>query len=486
LKRLKVEATEEGRNAMLWQLPATQLASLIRSRQVSAREAVQAAPDRLNDVNDTINAVVDHRPDEALKAADVIDGRLRSGSDIGPLAGVPVTVKVNVDQAGYATTEGVTLQRDNVAKTNNPVVDNLLKAGAVIIGRTNAPAFCLRWFTSNRLYGETRNPRDFRLTPGGSSGGAAAAVTAGIGAIAHGTDIAGSIRYPAYACGVHGLRPTLGRVPTFNPSRPELTIGRQITAVSGPLARSIADLRLALAAMAVGDVRDPWWVPAPLIGPSVEKRAAICAAPDGLDTQPEVADAVRDAGARLEAAGWQVEELATTPPLAEAADAQAKLVFDDGYVDMLARAELEGDPGALNVLAHRRSSALALDLPSLSRMLSHRATLLRKWLTFFETYAVLIMPVSAELPFENHLDMQGEDAFARVWRAQMPQLGLPYLGLPAVTVSTGLLGRTPVGVQVVSGRYREDLCLAAAETIETSGTPPSPVDPQTDQFCATT
>ena len=148
---------------------------------------------------------------------------------------------------------------------------------------------------------------------------------------------------------------------------------------------------------------------------------------------------MRDAGARLEAAGWQVEELATTPPLAEAADAQAKLVFDDGYVDMLARAEREGDPGALNVLAHRRSSALALDLPSLSRMLSHRATLLRKWLTFFETYAVLIMPVSAELPFENHLDMQGEDAFARVWRAQMPQLGLPYLGLPAVTVSTGLL-----------------------------------------------
>ena len=471
--------------AQLWELPAIQLAGLIRSREISAREAVQAALDRLNDVNDTINAVVDYRPEEALMAADVIDARLRDGGEVGVLAGVPVTVKVNVDQAGYATTEGVTLQRDNVAKTNNPVVDNLLKAGAVIIGRTNAPAFCLRWFTSNRLYGETRNPRDFRLTPGGSSGGAAAAVTAGIGAIAHGTDIAGSIRYPAYACGVHGLRPTLGRVPTFN-LRVRSAQSASDHRVSGPLARSIADLRLALAAMAVGDVRDPWWVPAPLIGPSVEKRAAICVAPDGLDTQPEVAQAVRDAGARLEAAGWQVEELATTPPLAEAADAQAKLVFDDGYVDMLARAEREGDPGALNVLAHRRSSALALDLPSLSRMLSHRATLLRKWLMFFETYAVLIMPVSAELPFENHLDMQGEDAFARVWRAQMPQLGLPYLGLPGVTVSTGLLGRTPVGVQVVSGRYREDLCLAAAETIETTGTPPSPVDPQTDQFCATT
>jgi len=99
---------------------------------------------------------------------------------------------------------------------------------------------------------------------------------------------------------------------------------------------------------------------------------------------------------------------------------------------------------------------------------------------FFETYPVLVIPVSAELPFENHLDLHGDDAFARVWRAQMPQLGLPYLGLPALTVSTALLGRTPVGVQVVSGRYREDLCLAAGEAIEAGGTPPAPVDPLDD------
>jgi amidase len=268
---------------MLWRLSATQLAGLIRSRKISARDAVQAALERLDDVNGCINAVVDYSPAEALTAADVIDARLKAGEEVGALAGVPVTVKVNVDRAGHATTEGVTLQRDLVAKTNNPVVDNLLKAGAVIIGRTNVPAFCLRWFTANRLYGETRNPRNPRLTPGGSSGGAAAAVTAGIGAIAHGTDIAGSIRYPAYACGVHGLRPTLGRVPTFNATLPERTIGGQIGAVSGPLARSIADIRLALIAMAAGDVRDPWWVPAPLVGPPVERRAAICVAPDGLD-----------------------------------------------------------------------------------------------------------------------------------------------------------------------------------------------------------
>jgi amidase len=109
--------------------------------------------------------------------------------------------------------------------------------------------------------------------------------------------------------------------------------------------------------------------------------------------------------------------------------------------------------------------------------LIRRATLLREWLMFFESYAVVAIPVSAELPFENHLDMHGDAAFARVWAAQMPQIGVPYLGLPALTVSTGMLGRTPVGVQIVSGRYREDLCLAAGEAIEAGGTPPAPIDP---------
>lgn len=462
----------------LWQLPATELASLVRSREVSAREVVEAALDRLDDVNGAINAVVDHHRDEALAAAAMIDERLRRGDEVGPLAGVPVTVKINVDQAGYATTDGVTLQRDLIAKTNSPVVDNLLKSGAVLIGRTNAPAFCLRWFTSNQLHGETRNPRNADLTPGGSSGGAAAAVTAGIGAIAHGTDIAGSIRYPAYACGIHGLRPTLGRVPAFNASLPEPTIGAQLGRVSGPLARSVADLRLAFAAMAARDARDPWWVPAPLSGPPpVARRAAFCVAPDGLGTRPEVAQAVRDAAERLKAAAWDVDELATTPPLAEAADAQTKLAFLDGYDDKLAAAQREGDPGALNVLARLREQAVAFDLTAFSKSLSRRATLLRDWLTLFENYSVLVIPVSAELPFANHLDMQGDAAFARVWAAQLTQLGLPYLGLPALTVSTGLLGSTPVGVQIVAGRYREDLCLAAGEAIEAVGTPVSPIDP---------
>jgi len=204
----------------IWRLSATDLAGLIKSKKVSAKEAAQAALARLDAVNPKLNAVIDHRPAEVLAQASAIDAAIGRGEELGPLAGVPITVKVNVDQEGFATTNGLKLQRDTIAKRNNPVVDNLRKSGAVILGRTNCPAFSYRWFTTNLVHGDTKNPRDPGITPGGSSGGAASAVAAGIGHIAHGTDIAGSIRYPAYACGVHGLRPTFGRVAAFNAALP--------------------------------------------------------------------------------------------------------------------------------------------------------------------------------------------------------------------------------------------------------------------------
>lgn len=461
----------------LWRLSATDLATLIRSKQVSASEAAKAALARLDAVNPAINAVVDHRPDDVLAQAEAVDAAIARGDEAGPLGGVPITVKINIDQAGYATSNGVKLQRDLIAQTNSPVVDNLRKAGAVILGRTNAPAFSYRWFTTNLLHGNTKNPRDPSLTPGGSSGGAASAVAAGIGHIAHGTDIAGSIRYPAYACGVHGLRPTIGRVAAYNASLPERVISGQITAVSGPLARTIGDLRLALAAMAQPDARDPWWVPAPLDGAPMPKRAALCLAPDGLDVAPEVRAAVADAGQRLEQAGWAVDEILQTPPLQEAADLQTRLWLCDGYDAMLDAAEREGDPGALACLRGNREFAQGIDVAAFSKILVRRATLVRQWQSFFQRYAVLLMPVSGELPFADGLDLRDDQSFRRVWRAQMPQVGLPFMGLPGLTVSTSLIGTTPVGVQVVSGRYREDLCLSAGEAIEAAGTPLSPIDP---------
>jgi amidase len=403
----------------LWRLSAAEMASLIRSKKVSAKEAATSALARLDAVNPKINAVVDHRPEDVLAQASAVDAAIGRGEDAGPLGGVPVTVKVNIDQEGFATTNGLKLQRDAIAKSNSPVIDNLRKSGAVILGRTNC-------------------------------------------------------RYPAYACGVHGLRPTMGRIAAFNAALPERPIGPQISAVSGALARTVGDIRIALAAMSAKDYRDPWWVPAPLEGPAMPKRVAMCLNPDGLDPVPEVKAAVADAGKRLARAGWAVEEIANTPPLREAADLQTKLWLGDGYEAQLEAAEREGDPGALACLRGNRAKVHPFDL---SKALTRRATLTREWLAFFENYAVLLMPVSGELPFPDQLDRKDDASFARVWHAQLPQIAIPFMGLPGLTVSTGLVGRVPVGVQLVSGRYREDLCLAAGEAIEAGGTPSAAIDP---------
>lgn len=458
----------------LWRMPAWELAARVREKEISAREAAQAALERLAAINPSINAVVDCRPEDVFAQAEQMDAAIARGEAPGPLAGVPVTVKVNIDQAGYATTNGVTLQRDLIAQSNSPVVDNLRKAGAIILGRTNTPAFSYRWFTSNLLHGKTVNPHDPSLTPGGSSGGAAAAVAAGIGHLAHGTDIAGSIRYPAYACGVHGLRPTPGRIAAYNASLPERPIGPQLTAVSGPIGRTIRDLRIGLAAMSGPDARDPWWVPAPLEGPAAPRVAALCVRPDGLDTQPEVEAALRDAARRLRDDGWRVDEIDSTPPLKEAADLQIVLWLGDGFAAMEDAALRENDPGALVALAGHRERARSLDLSAFSQALTRRAALVRMWQQFLASYPVLLLPVSAELPFPDDLDLQGEASYARVWTAQMPQVGLPFLGLPALTVSTGMHGNAPVGVQIVAGRFREDLCLLAGESIEMGGVAPAP------------
>jgi amidase len=461
----------------LWRLSATELAHLIRTRKVSAREAAEAALQRLNAVNPQINAVVAHRPDWVREQADQVDRLLARGEDPGPLAGVPVTVKINTDQAGFATTNGTRLQEDLVAQANSPAVDNLQRAGAVLLGRSNAPTFALRWFTSNLVHGATRNPRDPSLTPGGSSGGAAAAVAAGIGHLALGTDIGGSIRYPAYACGIHGIRPTFGRVPAFNASSPERAIGAQLMSATGPIARTINDLQAGLLAMSARDLRDPWWVPVPIAGIAMPRHAAICLRPGGLQISKEVEAALLDAGRRLADAGWTVEEIEDTPSIREAAQVQERLWLGDGFAGLVDAVARDGDPGAHAVVEASRAKVATLPADVISRELVRRTTLTRQWRQFLTTYPVLLLPVSAELPFPDNLDMRGNEAFERVWEAQLTMRALPAMGLPGLVVSTGLVGSVPVGVQIVAGHYREDLCLLAGKAIEARGTPPSPIDP---------
>ena len=179
---------------VLWRKNAAEVASLVKAGKVSAVEATQAALDRLEQVNGKLNAVVIQTRDDAFRSAHLVDQAIQRGEDPGLLAGVPVTVKVNIDQAGYANTNGLKMQGSLIAECDSPVVTNFRKSGAIIIGRTNTPAFSLRWFTRNQLHGHTLNPHNSSITPGGSSGGAASATAAGIGAIGHGTDIGGSIR----------------------------------------------------------------------------------------------------------------------------------------------------------------------------------------------------------------------------------------------------------------------------------------------------
>lgn len=445
-------------------LTASEIARLVAQREVSAREVTAATLARITSRNPPLNAIVQHMDAEALASADAIDAAIGRGDPPGPLAGVPVTIKVIVDQAGHATTNGLRHQHDLVASEDSPVVAALRRAGAVIVGRTNTPAFSLRWFTRNRLHGATTNPHDATLTPGGSSGGAGAAVATGMGAIAHGTDIAGSIRYPAYACGVHGLRPSLGRVAAFNATGGDRLIGAQLMAVSGPLARSIPDLRLALAAMSAPDARDGWYQPMPLQGPLAPRRVAYVEAPDGMAVAAPVRDALRAAAQKLRDAGWQVEAV-DTPPWAEAMALQLQLWMAEFRHSGLAGLRAEDDPDANFVYAQMTRHCPETDLHGLMETLKSRARLTRLWRGFLAEWPLVLCPVSGELPFADHRDVASEDDFDAVLRAQMPLIATPFMGLPGIAVTTGKHGNAPLGVQLVADQFREDLLLDAAEVL---------------------
>lgn len=448
----------------LYTLTATEMRAAFASGEISARALVTSALNRIDEVNPRLNAVVQRCDEQALSSADAVDQAWARGEDPGPLAGIPVTIKVNADQTGFATTNGLRLQKDLIAAEDSPVVANLRRAGAIIIGRTNTPAFSLRWFTRNLVHGATINPHDPALTPGGSSGGAAVAVASGMGPIGHGTDIAGSVRYPAYACGVHGLRPSLGRVPAFNATGPDRMIGAQLMAVSGPIARSIPDLRLALHTMAARDSRDPWWMPVPLAGPAVPRRLALCLEPEGMVVDPAIKSALQGAAAKASAAGWQVDEV-EIPPLREAVALQLRLWLAEMRRTGGAAIYAEGDPDAIFVYENLGRHAPEPDLNGFMDIFPARSRLVRLWRAFFATYPVLLCPVSGELPFADHRDVASQADFDAVIEAQTAQIGLPLMGLPGLTVTTGAVGTTPVGVQLVADQFREDLLLDLGEII---------------------
>ncbi len=463
----------------LWRWSATDLARAIAAGQISSREAVQSSLDRIAKVNPALNAVVEVLTDEALAAADEADAAVRSGARLGPLHGVPVTIKVNVDQRGLATTNGVVEFRSVIASEDSPVVANFRKAGAVIVGRTNTPAFSHRWFSDNDLHGATHNPWSKDLTPGGSSGGAASAVAAGMGAIAHGNDFGGSIRYPAYACGVAGLRPTPGRIPAFNPSASsDRPITAQMMSVQGPLARSVSDIRLALSAMAQRDARDATWMPVPLTGPELPRPTGVAIAPSPFgDEVPEVVAAVKAAGKWLADAGFAVEEI-VPPRIDEAQDLWHRLVINEEQRVLAPMIRKFGDDRSRYNLDCHIAYAPKLDGDGILACFEKRLAVMRAWQLFQEKYPIIILPVSSQLPFRFGQDQESDDVARDVIHAQRSLLAIPALGFPSLTVPTGIAGGKPVGVQVVAGRFREDVCCAAGEVIEARASTFTPIDPR--------
>jgi amidase len=462
----------------LWQLDATELARLIRVGQASSREAVTSCLARMDAVNPRLNAVVRRMDDEALAAADAADAARARGAVLGPLHGVPLTIKVNTDQRGHPTDNGVVAFKDLIAPEDAPVVANLRAAGTIIIGRTNVPAFSMRGFSENELHGRTQNPRDRGITPGGSSGGAGAAVAAGIGPIGHGNDIAGSVRFPAYCCGIVGLRVGLGRIPSFNhTAKIARSIGAQLMATQGPLTRTVRDARLALSVMAKGDPRDTRWVDAPLVGPTVARPIRVAIVPEvpGGATHSAQAEAVRMAGRHLAAVGYVVEE--TLPPDIEEAVRLWHAIGSGDVLRMLwPTVERVGEADAKTSMREWMALYPPPEPVAVLDALARRDLLLWRWLEFFQDYPLVVMPTHCDLPppWGEDLTREGQ---ARLIDAIRVGLIAPLLGLGGLAVPVGSHGTLRTGVQIVSGRFREDLALDAGEIIEAAEGVVTPIDP---------
>jgi amidase len=453
----------------LWQWSAVDTARAIRRKDVSAVEVVRAHVARMRAANPAVNAVVADLGAEALRAARRADRAIARRKPLGALHGVPVTIKENVDVRGRPNPNGVPAQAALLAPDDAPVVSNLRKAGAIVIGLTNTPEFSLRGFTDNPLHGLTLNPWDPAITCGGSSGGAAVAVALGIGAIAHGNDIGGSLRWPAHCTGLATIRPTLGRVPAFNPSAPlERPLLQQLMSVQGPLAREVRDVRLALGAMSARDPRDPWWVPAPLRGPPAAKpiRVALARLPADMVADAGTLAFVRRAAELLEDAGYRVAEV-EVPDITATQQLWADILVAELATLQERQMNAVASDDFRQVMRGFKLIARPLDAAGYMTAIAARSRQLRAWLLFLEQWPVVLTPASVRPTPAPRADLEGDARVRELFcNDQRFISAINLLGLPAAVVPVGLQQGHPVGVQLIASRYREDLCLDAARAIE--------------------
>lgn len=397
------------------------------------------------------------------------DCRGASGSDARGQSQAECGIKENVDYEGRPNFNGVPANKDYIAPSDAPVVRNLKKAGAIVIGLTNTPEFSFRGFTDNPLHGLTLNPWDPDITCGGSSGGAGSAVAAGIGTIAHGNDIGGSLRWPAHCNGVATIKPTQGRIPAFNGSataeRPMLA---HLMSAQGPLARHVADVRLALEVMSQRDPRDPWWGPAPLVGPKPKGpiKVALAKIPDDMDVDPAVATALRRAADHLERSGYRVSEV-EVPDINGVWQTWCDIITNETMVMQEAamlKVTSEDFHKAWNGM---KAKANVLDLKAWMQATAARNGHIRAWQLFFEDYPVVLAPTTVSpTPGPRDDTISAERVQEVFWGGIRFISAINVLGLPGAVVPVALHEGKPIGVQLITGRYREDLALDAAAAIE--------------------
>ena len=465
----------------IWQLSATELAQRIARRQLSSAEVVDAHLARIDAVNPALNAVVRVLADEARAAAALADKRLADGETVGPLHGVPFTVKENIDMAGLPTTWGVPALATAVVPADAPVVERMRAAGAIPIARTNLPDMALRVHTDSSLHGLTRNPWHPGRTAGGSSGGEAAALASGMSPIGLGNDIGGSLRNPANACGIASIRPSAGRVPDagFVPAKNRL-MAVQLMNVQGPMARRVADVRLGLQVLMGAHPRDPWSIDAPFEGPILARpiRVAVLPEPPGGGTDPKVAAAVRRAAQALVDAGYVVEE--TCPPrYDDAIGCWRRLIMGDfGSVLALLSPMMGADAMAFLNNFNQDIPPLA-DVAAWSQLMADRDGIARGWSTFMADRPLLLSPTWTQLPFEHGFDSATPAGSAVTKELMRPVVPANLLGLPSACVPAGRDEETglPIGVLITGRRLRKDLCLEAAEAIEARLGVATPIDP---------
>lgn len=459
-------------------LTATEIAARVRNKDISAGEVVEASLRVVDELNGTINAVCTICADQARVAARDLDGRIARGEDPGPLCGVPVGIKDVTPVAGVRTTYGSHLYADNVSVGDALVVARLKKAGAIVIGKTNTPEFATGGNTFNEVFGRTRNPWNTSRTAGGSTGGGAAALASGMIALAEGTDLGGSLRIPASFCGVIGLRPSPGLVPTVPTPLPWDDMQ-----VTGAMARSAEDLALFLQATAGPSPLAPLSQPtkgrdfvAAVKQARVDSlKIAYSADITGVGVDLSVQDVCRAAIARLSREGARIDEI-------DFSLAEFRQAFQDlrglwmlGWQDKdLHRIDRMGENLRNNV-----TYGLSLNARQLAAACRARGEAWHKMRGFFASYDVLLTPTVAVAPFSADINypatIGGKPSETYVdWLVATFLVSLT--GLPAASAPCGLTAEhLPVGLQIVGPQFGEECVLGVARCINEIlpiGTPP--------------